>query len=159
MQVKLIVVGKLKEKYLKQGIAEYAKRLQAYCKFEVIEVKDEATPEEGSEAELDLVRDKEGERILAKIKADDYVVHLALDGDLLDSEGLAKKLQNAMTHGKSSFVYVIGGSVGTSQAVRRRADLNLSFGRLTLPHQLMRLVLVEQIYRSFRIQNHQPYHK
>ncbi|MDK6804978.1 23S rRNA (pseudouridine(1915)-N(3))-methyltransferase RlmH [Aerococcus sp. UMB7834] len=159
MQVKLIVVGKLKEKYLKQGIAEYAKRLQAYCKFEVIEVKDEATPGEGSEAELDLVRNKEGERILAKIKADDYVVHLALDGDLLDSEGLAKKLQNAMTHGKSSFVYVIGGSVGTSQAVRRRADLNLSFGRLTLPHQLMRLVLVEQIYRSFRIQNHQPYHK
>ncbi|MDK6233350.1 23S rRNA (pseudouridine(1915)-N(3))-methyltransferase RlmH [Aerococcus sanguinicola] len=159
MQVKLIVVGKLKEKYLKQGIAEYAKRLQAYCKFEVIEVKDEATPEEGSEAELDLVRNKEGERILAKIKADDYVVHLALDGDLLDSEGLAKKLQNAMTHGKSSFVYVIGGSVGTSQAVRRRADLNLSFGRLTLPHQLMRLVLVEQIYRSFRIQNQQPYHK
>ncbi|KAA9300384.1 23S rRNA (pseudouridine(1915)-N(3))-methyltransferase RlmH [Aerococcus sp. UMB8608] len=159
MQVKLIVVGKLKEKYLKQGIAEYAKRLQAYCKFDMVEVKDEATPEEASETELDLIRNKEGDRILAKIKPDDFVVHLALDGELLDSEGLAKKLQTAMTHGKSRFVYVIGGSVGTSQAVRRRADLNLSFGRLTLPHQLMRLVLVEQIYRSFRIQNNQPYHK
>ncbi|HCT97355.1 23S rRNA (pseudouridine(1915)-N(3))-methyltransferase RlmH [Carnobacterium sp. PL12RED10] len=159
MLIKIISVGKLKEKYLKQGIEEYAKRLSRYTKFEIIEVKDEPTKENASEAEDEMVKNAEGERILSKIKADDFVYLLAINGQMLSSLELAKSMQVQMTQGKSTLVFVIGGSLGTSDAVNKRANQAISFGKMTLPHQLMRLVLTEQIYRAFRIQNNEPYHK
>lgn len=159
MLVKIFSVGKLKEKYLKQGIEEYAKRLSRYTKFEVIEVKDEPTKENASEAEDVLVKNAEGERILSKVKDDDYVYLLAINGKMMSSPELAKHMQQQMTQGKSTLVFIIGGSLGTSDAVYKRANQEISFGKMTLPHQLMRLVLTEQIYRSFRIQNNEPYHK
>lgn len=158
MLIKIISVGKLKEKYLKQGIEEYAKRLSRYTKFEIIEVKDEPT-KENAEAEDEMVKNAEGERILSKIKADDFVYLLAINGQMLSSLELAKSMQVQMTQGKSTLVFVIGGSLGTSDAVNKRANQAISFGKMTLPHQLMRLVLTEQIYRAFRIQNNEPYHK
>lgn len=159
MLIKIISVGKLKEKYLKQGIEEYSKRLSRYTKIEIIEVKDEPTKENASESEDEMVKDAEGERILNKIKADDYVYLLAINGQMLSSPELAKSMQSQMTRGKSTLVFVIGGSLGTSEAVNKRANQAVSFGKMTLPHQLMRLVLTEQIYRAFRIQNNEPYHK
>ncbi|MEY8370066.1 23S rRNA (pseudouridine(1915)-N(3))-methyltransferase RlmH [Aerococcaceae bacterium 50-4] len=159
MMIKIISVGKLKEKYLKQGIEEYAKRLSRYTKFEIVEVKDEPTKENASEAEEAMVKDAEGERILSKIKPDDFVYLLAINGQMLSSPELANSMQMQMTQGKSILVFVIGGSLGTSDAVNKRANQAISFGKMTLPHQLMRLVLTEQIYRSFRIQNNEPYHK
>lgn len=159
MLIKIISVGKLKEKYLKQGIEEYAKRLSRYTKFDIIEVKDEPTKENASEAEDEMVKNAEGERILSKIKADDFVYLLAINGQMLSSLELAKSMQVQMTQGKSTLVFVIGGSLGTSDAVNKRANQAISFGKMTLPHQLMRLVLTEQIYRAFRIQNNEPYHK
>lgn len=159
MLVKIISVGKLKEKYLKLGIEEYAKRLGRYTKFEIIEVKDEPTKENASDTEEEIVKNAEGNRILSKIKDDDFVYLLAINGKMLSSPELAKSMQNQMTQGKSTLVFVIGGSLGTSDAVYRRANQEISFGKMTLPHQLMRLVLTEQIYRSFRIQNNEPYHK
>ncbi|MFW3505379.1 23S rRNA (pseudouridine(1915)-N(3))-methyltransferase RlmH [Aerococcus viridans] len=159
MLIKIISVGKLKEKYLKQGIEEYSKRLSRYTKIEIIEVKDEPTKENASESEDEIVKDAEGERILNKIKPDDYVYLLAINGQMLSSPELAKSMQSQMTRGKSTLVFVIGGSLGTSSAVNQRANQAVSFGKMTLPHQLMRLVLTEQIYRAFRIQNNEPYHK
>lgn len=159
MLIKIISVGKLKEKYLKQGIEEYAKRLSRYTKFEIIEVKDEPTKENASEAEDEMVKNAEGERILSKIKADDFVYLLAINGQMLSSLELAKSMQVQMTQGKSTLVFVIGGSLGTSDAVNKRANQAISFGKMSLPHQLMRLVLTEQMYRAFRIQNNEPYHK
>lgn len=159
MIVKIIAVGKLKEKYLKQGIEEYAKRLTKYTKFEIIEIKDEATNENASDKENDIVKQAEGERILQKINPDDYVYLLAIDGKLMSSEELAHSMEKQTTYGKSTLVFVIGGSLGTSDEVYKRANEKISFGRMTLPHQLMRLVLSEQIYRSFRIQNGHAYHK
>lgn len=159
MLIKIISVGKLKEKYLKQGIEEYSKRLSRYTKFEMIEVKDEPTKENASETEDEIVKDVEGRRILNKIKPDDYVYLLAINGQMLTSPELAKSMQSQMTQGKSTLVFVIGGSLGTSEAVNKRANKAISFGKMTLPHQLMRLVLTEQIYRAFRIQNNEPYHK
>lgn len=159
MLVKIIAVGKLKEKYLKQGIAEYAKRLKNYTKFEVIEVKDEPTSEKASEKEITQIKEVEGERILAKIRPDDFVYVLAIKGEMLTSEALAESMRQVVTYGKSNLVFVIGGSLGTSLEVEQRANKKISFGKFTLPHQLMRLVLSEQIYRSFRIQNRHAYHK
>ena len=159
MLIKIISVGKLKEKYLKQGIEEYSKRLFRYTKFEIIEVKDEPTKENASETEDEMVKNAEGERILSKIKHDDYVYLLAINGQMLSSPELAKSMQSQMTRGKSTLVFVIGGSLGTSEAVNKRANQAISFGKMTLPHQLMRLVLTEQIYRAFRIQHNEPYHK
>jgi 23S rRNA (pseudouridine1915-N3)-methyltransferase len=159
VNIKIISVGKLKEKYLKQGIAEYAKRLSKYTKLELIEVPDEKAPENLSEKEMAQVKDKEGERILSKINDDDYVFVLAIKGKLPSSEELAEDIRKLQVSGKSRFVFVIGGSLGTSNAVNKRANEAISFGHLTYPHQLMRLILVEQIYRTFRINNHEPYHK
>ncbi len=159
MKVKIVAVGKLKEKYLKQGIAEYQKRLSKYAKLEIIEVPDEPTSETASEKEIQQVKDTEGERILKKIKPDDYVYVLAIKGKMLTSEELAESMRQAVTYGKSTLVFVIGGSLGTSEAVNQRADHLISFGHMTLPHQLIRLVLSEQIYRSYRIQNGHAYHK
>lgn len=159
MNIKVITVGKLKEKYLKAGIAEYAKRISKFCKFEMIEVADEKAPESLSDAEMTNVKDKEGERILNKIKDKEHVIVLAIQGKQRASEEFAKEIQDLATYGKSDITFVIGGSLGTSDAVNKRANDALSFGKLTLPHQLMRLVLTEQIYRAFMINQGSPYHK
>ncbi|MGX7106396.1 23S rRNA (pseudouridine(1915)-N(3))-methyltransferase RlmH [Hutsoniella sourekii] len=159
MNIEIITVGKLKEKYLKQGIAEYIKRLGAYAKVKIIEVADEATAENMSPAEEAIVLEKEGERILAKLAPDRKVIVLAIEGKLIRSEDLAGQLDRYATYGDSKVTFVIGGSLGLSQAVKDRADASVSMGRITLPHQLMRLVLVEQIYRAFRIINGHAYHK
>lgn len=159
MNISIITVGKLKEKYLKQGIEEYLKRLTAYAKVDVIEVSDEKAPEELSVLEMVQVKQKEGERILAKISQDTYVIALAIQGKLASSEELADSLDKLATYGKSKIAFVIGGSLGLSEEVIKRSNEQLSFSRMTFPHQLMRLILVEQIYRAFRINRNEPYHK
>ncbi|MEH7883406.1 23S rRNA (pseudouridine(1915)-N(3))-methyltransferase RlmH [Bacillus sp. JJ1609] len=159
MNISIVTVGKLKEKYLKQGIEEYLKRLGSYAKVDVIEVSDEKAPEELSETEMVQVKQKEGERILAKINPDAYVIALAINGKLKSSEELAESLDKLATYGKSKVAFVIGGSLGLSDEVLKRSDEQLSFSKMTFPHQLMRLILVEQIYRAFRINRGEPYHK
>lgn len=159
MNIKLITVGKLKEKYLVQGINEYVKRLGAYGKIQIIEVPDEKAPENLSDAQMLQVKEKEGERILAKIKDGEYVFALAIEGKNPSSEAFAKQLEQLQIQGKSQFVFVIGGSLGLSQAVMQRSNAQISFGKMTYPHQLMRLILVEQIYRAMRINHGEPYHK
>ncbi|MEG0475573.1 MAG: 23S rRNA (pseudouridine(1915)-N(3))-methyltransferase RlmH [Carnobacterium sp.] len=159
MNIKIITVGKLKEKYLKMGIAEYTKRLGNYCKIELIEVPDEKAPEKLSEAEMLQVKEKEGERILSKISEQAYVFALAIEGSQRTSEVFSKEIEQLGIQGKSNLVFVIGGSLGLSEAVMKRSNTQISFGKMTLPHQLMRLVLIEQIYRSFRIMKNEPYHK
>ncbi|NQX61780.1 23S rRNA (pseudouridine(1915)-N(3))-methyltransferase RlmH [Paenibacillus qinlingensis] len=159
MHIQILTVGKLKERYLVDGIAEYVKRLGPYAKMQMIEVPDEKAPENMSPAEEQQVRAKEGERLLGKLGADVYVVALAIDGEMWTSEQLASSLDKLATYGRSQVAFVIGGSLGLSSELLRRADMRLSFGRMTLPHQLMRLVLVEQIYRAMRINRGEPYHK
>lgn len=159
MNISIITVGKLKEKYLKMGIDEYVKRLGSYAKIDLIEVPDEKAPEQLSEAEMEIVKKKEAERILAKIGADTYVIALAINGKQKTSEQMAKDIESLMTYGRSKVAFVIGGSLGLHDDVLKRADEQQSFGKMTLPHQLMKLVLIEQIYRSFRIIKGEPYHK
>ena len=159
MNIKIVCVGKLKEKYFKLGIAEYQKRLQRNCKFQNVEVPDEKAPESLSPAQMTAVKEIEGERILQKIKDKEYVFALAIEGQERTSEKFAQEIQQLMTYGKSDITFVIGGSLGLSPAVLRRADTQISFGRFTLPHQLMRLVLTEQIYRAWTIIKGLPYHK
>ncbi|GEN34657.1 MULTISPECIES: 23S rRNA (pseudouridine(1915)-N(3))-methyltransferase RlmH [Aneurinibacillus] len=159
MHIMIVAVGKLKEKYLKQGIDEYRKRLSAYAKVEIVEVADEKAPENLSEADMLRVKEKEGGRILAALKPDQHVVALAIEGEQWSSEQLAKKLDSWATYGKSSVAFVIGGSLGLSDTVMNRANEYLSFSKMTFPHQLMRLILLEQVYRGFRINRGEPYHK
>ncbi|WP_270281003.1 23S rRNA (pseudouridine(1915)-N(3))-methyltransferase RlmH [Enterococcus faecalis] len=159
MKIKLVTVGKLKEKYLIQGINEYLKRLNSYAKMEIIEVPDEKAPEKLSDAEMLQVKEKEGQRILGKINDNEYVFVLAINGKQLSSEEFSKEIEQLGISGKSNLTFVIGGSLGLSDSVLRRSNQQISFGRLTYPHQLMRLVLVEQIYRGFRIMKGAPYHK
>jgi 23S rRNA (pseudouridine1915-N3)-methyltransferase len=159
VNISIVSVGKLKEKYLKQGIEEYLKRLTSYAKVEMIEVADEKAPEELSELEMEQVKQKEGERILAKISQDAHVIALAINGKMQSSEELADSLDKLATYGKSKLAFVIGGSLGLSDEVLKRANEQLSFSKMTFPHQLMRLILVEQIYRAFRINRGEPYHK
>jgi 23S rRNA (pseudouridine1915-N3)-methyltransferase len=159
VNITVISVGKLKEKYLKQGIDEYVKRLSGYAKVEIIEVPDEKAPENLSDQEIEQVKQKEGERILAKISDDTYVIALAIEGKMKSSEELAESLDKLATYGKSKIAFVIGGSLGLSKQVMRRADEALSFSKMTFPHQLMRLILLEQVYRAFRINRGEPYHK
>jgi len=159
VNITIISVGKLKEKYLKMGIEEYVKRLGGYAKVELVEVPDEKAPEQLSDAEMEIVKKKEGERILAKISDGMHVVALAIEGKMKSSEEMARDLESLMTYGTSKIAFVIGGSLGLHEDVMKRADEKLSFGKMTLPHQLMKLVLVEQIYRSFRIIKGEPYHK
>lgn len=159
MNISIVTVGKLKEKYLKAGIAEYAKRLGAYAKITEVEVADEKAPEQLSEADMEIVKKKEGERILAKIPQDAYVIALAIDGKMKTSEQLAKDMASLMTYGRSKVVFVIGGSLGLHDEVLKRADEKLSFSKMTFPHQLMKLILLEQVYRAFRIMKGEPYHK
>ncbi len=159
MKIKLVTVGKLKEKYLIQGINEYLKRLNSYAKMEIIEVPDERAPEKLSDAEMLQVKEKEGERILGKINDNEYVFVLAINGKQLSSEEFSKEIEQLGISGKSNLTFVIGGSLGLSDSVLQRSNQQISFRRLTYPHQLMRLVLVEQIYRGFRIMKGEPYHK
>jgi 23S rRNA (pseudouridine1915-N3)-methyltransferase len=159
VNISIICVGKLKEKYLKQGIAEYVKRLSSYAKVEIIEVPDEKAPENLSDQEMEQVKQKEGERILAKISDDTYVIALAIEGKMKSSEELAESLDKLATYGKSKIAFVIGGSLGLSKQVMQRANEALSFSKMTFPHQLMRLILLEQVYRAFRINRGEPYHK
>ncbi|WP_444685468.1 23S rRNA (pseudouridine(1915)-N(3))-methyltransferase RlmH [Alkalicoccus luteus] len=159
MQITIISVGKLKEKYLKQGIAEFEKRLSAYCKLQLVEVSDEQAPETMSEKEIEQVKEKEGERILQKIKPGQYVYALDLGGNQRTSEAFADELDKLSIHGKSQIAFVIGGSNGLSESVLKRADASISFSKMTFPHQLMKLILIEQVYRAFRIMKGDPYHK
>jgi len=159
VNISIISVGKLKEKYLRLGIEEYLKRLSAYAKVEMIEVADEKAPEELSDLQMLQVKQKEGERILSKINTDTHVIALAIQGKLQSSEELADTIDKLATYGKSKIAFVIGGSLGLSEEVIKRSNDQLSFSRMTFPHQLMRLILVEQIYRAFRINRNEPYHK
>lgn len=159
MKIKVVTVGKLKEKYLKDGIAEYSKRISRFAKFEMIELSDEKTPDKASESENQKILEIEGQRILSKVGDRDFVIVLAIEGKMFSSEEFSKQLEEASIKGFSTLTFIIGGSLGLSSAVKNRANLSVSFGRLTLPHQLMRLVLVEQIYRAFTIQQGSPYHK
>ena len=159
MKITLFTVGKIKEKFFEDAIKEYSKRLSRYCKLEILQVADEKTPEGASEAVELQIKEKEGQRILSLIRDDAYVIALAIEGKMLDSEELAERIEKLGVSGISQIVFVIGGSLGLSAQVMKRADYALSFSRMTFPHQLMRVVLLEQIYRSYRIMNHQPYHK
>lgn len=159
MNIEIIAVGKIKEKYFKQGIDEYMKRLTRYAKVSIIEVDDEATQEQMSETEMAQVLDKEAQRILSHIKSDRKIWVLAIEGKLITSEEIAAQLQDYATYGQSKLSIIIGGSLGLQESLKKQADLSLSFGRITLPHQMIRLILVEQIYRAFRIMNQEPYHK
>ena len=151
MKITILCVGKVKEKFYRDAIAEYSKRLSRYCKLEITEVSDEKTSEQATQTEIDIVKNKEGERLLKNIKDDAYVFCLAVE--------LSQKMDKLMIGGKSHLVFVIGGSLGLSDDVLKCADYKLSFSKMTFPHQLMRVILLEQIYRSFRISNNEPYHK
>ncbi len=159
MHIKLISVGKIKERYYRAALDEYIKRLSRYCKLTCIEVADEKAPESLSAAEMTQVKDKEGTRILTKIDQSDYVISLEITGQTMSSESLAAKLNQLALSGKSQLCFVIGGSLGLSDAVCRRSNYALSFSKMTFPHQLMRVVLLEQLYRSFKIIKNEPYHK
>ncbi|PTG71272.1 23S rRNA (pseudouridine(1915)-N(3))-methyltransferase RlmH [Staphylococcus chromogenes] len=159
MKITIIAVGKLKEKYWKQAIAEYEKRLSVYTKIDIIEVPDEKAPETMSDKEIEQVKEKEGQRILAKVKPQSTVITLEIQGKMLSSEGLAKELDQRMTQGASDFTFIIGGSNGLHQDVMKRSNFALSFGKMTFPHQMMRVVLLEQVYRAFKINRGEAYHK
>lgn len=159
MKITVIAVGKIKEKYLKDAVSEYSKRLGKYCRLEIIEVADERTPDNASGLEGDLPRAKEAQRILKNIRPDAYVVTLEIEGEQMASEPFAEKIRKLGVQGINHLVFVIGGSIGLGREVQDRSDLALSFSRMTFPHQLMRVILLEQIYRGFRIINGEPYHK
>jgi 23S rRNA (pseudouridine1915-N3)-methyltransferase len=159
VQISLIAVGKIKEKYLINGIAEYTKRLTRYCTLRVFEVADEKAPENLSESDMTAVKDQEGERILKQIKEGMYVIVMDLEGKMLSSEAFAAKIEQLSLQGNSQLALIIGGSLGLSNAVLQRADEKISFSKMTFPHQLMRLILLEQLYRAYRINRNEPYHK
>lgn len=159
MRITLVTVGKLKEKFYADAVSEYSKRLSRYCRLEILQVPDEKTPDQASQALERQIKDKEGERILSCIREGAYVIALAIEGKMPDSVELSDKIGGLGISGVSHIVFVIGGSLGLSEAVLNRADDKLSFSRMTFPHQLMRVILLEQIYRGFRIMNGEPYHK
>ncbi|SHI98520.1 23S rRNA (pseudouridine1915-N3)-methyltransferase [Clostridium amylolyticum] len=159
MNITIISVGKLKEKYLKQAVEEYSKRLQRYCKLDIIELNDEKTPDNASPKEEQQIKEKEGQAILKAIKDNSFVIALDLKGKMLSSEEFASFIQDSNTRGISNFTFVIGGSLGLSQEIINRANYKLCFSKMTFPHQLFRVMLLEQIYRGFRIIGGEPYHK
>lgn len=159
MKIEIICIGKLKEKYLVQAIGEYTKRLSRYCKLTIIELADEKTPDNASEKEELQIKEKEGNKILSSIKENAFVIALDLNGKMLSSEELAEYIRTRGVQGDSHLVFVIGGSLGLSESVLQRANYKLCFSKMTFPHQLFRVMLLEQIYRSFRINNGEPYHK
>lgn len=159
MNIRLITVGKIKEKYIQEGIKEYSKRLSRYCSLEIIEIEDEKAPENLSPKEMEIVKQREGERILAKIPQNSFVIGLLIEGKQLSSEDLAEKIDSLMVDGVSDISFIIGGSLGLSDEVISRSNFKLSFSKMTFPHQLMRMILLEQIYRAWRIIKNEPYHK
>lgn len=159
MKISLICVGKLKERYLTAAVEEYSKRLGRYCTIDIVELSDEKTPDDAGSALVDIIKGREGERILRAVKPDSYCIVLAIEGSMLSSEEFAEKVGLLGVKGISHISFIIGGSLGLSKEVLSRADYKLSFSRMTFPHQLMRVILLEQIYRTFRILNNQPYHK
>lgn len=159
MQINLLAVGKLKEKYWKGAVEEYSKRLSSYCKVNVVEVGDEPTPDNASAAQEEQIKKREAEKLLAKIGDRDYVIALAIEGKSLTSEEFADHLDKMAGGGYSTFTFVIGGSLGLHETVLRRANYKLSFSKFTFPHQMVRVILLEQVYRAFRIQRGEPYHK
>lgn len=159
MRITIVCVGKIKEKFYRDAIAEYEKRLSKYCKFDIIEVADEKTPDKASSTEEEQIKEKEAQRILSKIKDDAYVCTLEIAGKRFSSEGFANWIEQAGIRGTSSIYFVIGGSLGLHQSVVQRSNQSLSFSDMTFPHQLMRVILSEQIYRAFRIISNEPYHK
>ncbi|MDO4295429.1 MAG: 23S rRNA (pseudouridine(1915)-N(3))-methyltransferase RlmH [bacterium] len=159
MKISIIAVGKIKETFFEQAIAEYSKRLGRYCKLEILQVADEKTPDGASETLEKQIKEKEGERILSNIRSSAYVIALAIEGKMLDSVELSQKIEQLGIQGNSQIVFVIGGSLGLADRVLSRADYLLSFSKMTFPHQLMRVILLEQIYRGYRIMSGEPYHK
>jgi 23S rRNA (pseudouridine1915-N3)-methyltransferase len=159
VHIEICAVGKIKEKFFRDALDEYKKRLSGYCRIGITEVQDEKTPENAGESEREIILQKEGERLLKKISERDHVIALAIDGKMMSSEEMADHLEGLFNKGNSSIVFVIGGSLGLSREVLSRADEKISFSKMTFPHQLMRVILLEQIYRSFRIIKGEPYHK
>lgn len=159
MNITLITVGKIKEKYLKDAVDEYRKRLSRYCKLDIVEIQDEKTPDNASLKEEQIIKDKEGEGILKCLKDNVYVVALDLKGKMLSSEELSDFIKDLGITGESNIAFIIGGSLGLSEAVLNRANYKLCFSKMTFPHQLMRVILLEQVYRGFRIMKGEPYHK
>lgn len=159
MNIRIVSVGKIKERYIQEGIKEFSKRLSRYCNLDIIEIDDEKAPENLSEKEMEKVKTKEGERILAKIPQNAFIISLEIEGKQLSSEELSKKIDDLMVNGKNDICFVIGGSLGLSTDVINRSNYKLSFSKMTFPHQLMRLILLEQVYRGFRIMKGEPYHK
>lgn len=159
VKITCVAVGKIKEMYFSEAVKEYAKRLSRYCKLEIVELPDEKTPDGASAAEEAAILEREGERILKAVREDAYVIALAIEGKALDSVEFSRRLERLGVEGKSHIVFVIGGSLGLSPAVMKRADESVSFSRMTFPHQLMRVILLEQVYRGFRIMKGEPYHK
>ena len=159
LNVTLLTVGKIKEKYLNDGITEYAKRLSRYCSLEIVEVADEKTPDGASAAIEEQIKAKEAERLFKYIKDDAFVIALAINGKMYDSVGFSKEIENIAVSGKSRLVFVIGGSLGLHDTIIKRADSLLSFSKMTFPHQLMRMIFLEQLYRAFKISSNEPYHK
>lgn len=159
MKITLITVGKIKEKFYRDAIAEYEKRLSRYCKLETIQVADEKTPDKAGEAAEEAIKHKEAERILKYIREDACVISLEIQGRMLDSTQFAQEIESVSTKGISHIQFIIGGSLGLHQEVCKKADFSVSFSKMTFPHQLMRVILLEQIYRAYRIINGEPYHK
>lgn len=159
MKITIVCVGKIKETYFTMGIEEYKKRLSKYCKLEIIEVLDEKTPEKASEAEELQIKQKEAERLKKYVKEGAYVIALAIQGDQLDSIQFAQKIQKIGVDGKSHIIFIIGGSLGLEDGILKQSDFLLSFSKMTFPHQMMRMILLEQVYRGYRIINGEPYHK
>ncbi len=159
MNITILAVGKIKESFYREALAEYQKRLSRYCRLEIVEVADEPAPEKASPAQEDAIREKEAQRILKRLRDNSFVITLEIAGKKYDSEKFAKKLENLALSGKSQLVFIIGGSLGLHSSVSAWADLSLSFSDMTFPHQLMRVILTEQIYRAFRIISGEPYHK
>lgn len=159
MKITVIAVGKIKEKYYRDAVAEYGKRLARYCRFEIIEVEDEKTPDKAGEALEEQIREKEAERILRHVRQDAYVITLEIQGKKMDSDAFADTIEKLGTYGKSHIQFIIGGSLGLHKSVSMRAETKVSFSDMTFPHQLMRVILSEQIYRAYRIIHGEPYHK
>lgn len=159
MKITVITVGRLKEKFYREAAAEYEKRLGRYCKLEILQVEDEKTPDKAAKAEEDLILRREADRIIKLLREDAFVVTLEIEGRMYASEEFAREIERRQTAGISHMQFVIGGSLGLHEEVRKKADLAVSFSKMTFPHQLMRVVLLEQLYRAYRIIHGEPYHK
>ncbi len=159
MNITIVAVGKIKEAYLKSACAEYEKRLSRFCKLKIVELPDEPMSDRPSSAEYDSVLKKEGARILSAIKDTDVVISLCVEGIQQSSEAFAQTIENACTNGASSFTFIIGGSLGLLEEIKKKSHLRLSFSKMTFPHQLMRVILLEQLYRAFKINRNESYHK